>query len=115
MNRGKPYIGRGGYVYVRDNGKLVAQHRLVMEEHLQRPLWPDERVHHLNGDRTDNRVENLELWSVRQPSGQRVEDKLTYAREILRRYSPDELVVPARPSREMRRRARKRLRALIAA
>lgn len=58
-----------------------------MEYHLNRPLWPDETPHHINGDRSDNRIENLELWSSYQPKGQRVEDKIAYAREILARYT----------------------------
>ena len=42
-----------------------------------------------NGVRTDNRLENLELWSVMQPKGQRVDDKVDFALEILRRYRPE--------------------------
>lgn len=49
----------------------------------------DENVHHRNGDRLDNRIENLELWSTVQPSGQRVRDKIEYALEILTRYAPE--------------------------
>jgi hypothetical protein len=60
--------------------------RLVLAQALGRPLTADEVVHHRNGDRLDNRLDNLELWSTAQPKGQRVEDKHAFAYDLLRRY-----------------------------
>lgn len=66
-------------------GKIM-EHILIMSNHLKRPLRKGETVHHRNGMRNDNRLENLELWSHSQPKGQRVEDKIKWCKEFLAMY-----------------------------
>jgi len=89
----KKYTSSSGYVtmYVpnhpRNKRHIVQEHVIVMEAFLGRYLLPGENVHHKNGIRNDNRLENLELWCKPQPSGVCAEDAYNWAIEIVNRYN----------------------------
>lgn len=82
----KGYVNKNGYRVVNYDGRSFLEHRLVMEQVIGRPLTDAERVHHRNGQRTDNRPENLELWVLNQCPGQRATDLVSWARQIITQY-----------------------------
>lgn len=91
------YLHSTGYIVIPKPGHPNAQksgsimeHIYVMSEFLGRPLVPRETVHHKNGQRWDNRIENLELWSGNHPKGARVADQIRWANEIIKMYGSDE-------------------------
>lgn len=81
-----------GYRSITVCGARVMEHRHVMEQHIGRRLFADEFVHHVNGVKTDNRLDNLELWTSRHPKGQRVDELMEWAIDLLRRYRPELLL-----------------------
>lgn len=86
---GDTRLNSGGYIEEKfsfGGRDWALQHRLMMSRALGRELRADENVHHINGCRTDNRIENLELWVTSQPKGQRPADLLAWAYEIIERY-----------------------------
>ncbi|MFI6634290.1 hypothetical protein ACIBI7_35875 [Nonomuraea fuscirosea] len=87
---GERYIEPSGYVRITTpDGRDMPEHRYAMEVFLGRELLPTETVHHKTGGRTgrsNNDLSNLELWSGRHPRGHRVEDIVTYCREMLAAY-----------------------------
>lgn len=71
-------VNNKGYRIIRVNGKNTFEHRYVMDLYLRETtgfgLRENQTVHHRNGIRSDNRIENLELWNGSHGPGARITD-----------------------------------------
>lgn len=74
------------HIQANKDGRVV-QHRRIMSDHMGRRLESWETVHHKDGDKLNNTLENLELWAKIHPAGQRVGDLLAFADRIKELYS----------------------------
>lgn len=84
-----------GCLEAKTTGKYVDPFtaRKVMIEHLNRALTDDEIIHHKNGMRWDNRIENLELCTRKtHPYAQRVSDVVEFCLSYLQEYAPELLI-----------------------
>jgi hypothetical protein len=85
-------VARHGYIRLHiprtpeRKGYTILEHRYVMERMLGRPMTREETVHHKNGQRTDNRPENLDLRSSRHGPGGDVSAMIRWAHEFIARY-----------------------------
>ena len=89
--KGGKTINKGYIMIYIGNHKYKMEHILMMEQYLERKLLKTETVHHKNGIRNDNRLENLELWNSRHPKGQKIKDMVKFCEDYLKIYAPNKL------------------------
>jgi len=84
---GEPIVNKKGYLeYRHGEFRGMREHRVIYEQHYGIKLLPHQNIHHINGIRTDNRIENLELWDTSQPAGQRIDEKINFYFNLLKEY-----------------------------
>jgi predicted nucleic acid-binding Zn ribbon protein len=108
------YIDENGYKKIRlpshpnaTKSGYIFEHRFVMSQALGRPLRKDETIHHINGDRLDNRLENLELRDGAHGQGQRVIDKIQYCISYLEKQGYLESLFKAWKNKELKLQSKK--------
>lgn len=79
-------IDKDGYKQIRINGKSRREHRVIMEAYLNRKLQNNEIVHHINEDKTDNRIENLDVMSFAEYRLLHCDDKILEKKTALNLY-----------------------------
>jgi hypothetical protein len=79
-----------GHPNCRRDGSMF-EHVYIMSQHIGRRLIKGETIHHRNGIRDDNRIENLEIWHRAQPPGQRLDEKIEWCKKFLAIYGYDVL------------------------
>ena len=89
--KGGTWIDDWGYRRIRINGKYIKEHRYLMSQHLNRSLNRNEHVHHINGNKLDNRIENLIILSPSEHSSLHWDDD--------KRHSQSERIKKARADR----------------
>lgn len=98
----KKVVSKGQYNYAvcpdhpnRTSNNYVLLHRVLMENHLGRLLSRGEVVHHLNHDKKDNRIENLEVMTAAEHSREHAKDRPRKYVELVCPYCSSEFVRPA--------------------